>query len=314
MDWIEITVATTTAGAEAVSEILCGAGCGGTAVQDPHDAVRLSRRRGDWDFIDESLLAADGGEVAVTGYLPADAEAAGRLAGIGAALSSLRPIPPGFDPGSCRMRTKTVGDEDWAANSREYFRPFPVGEKLYVTPVWMEEPPPAGRLPVRIDPGMAFGTGTHETTAMCLELLETAVGPGDRVADVGCGTGILGIAAFALGADRALAVDRDPVCVTAANENKARNPRAGRLEIRRGDLLAGVEETFDVVAANIIAGVIAGFAPDAFARLRPGGALVASGILREQAAEVADALAAAGFVVETVREKGEWAAMLARRP
>jgi ribosomal protein L11 methyltransferase len=311
---MEISVATTTAGAEAVSEILCGAGCAGTVVKDPYDVVRLRRRREDWDFIDEDLAAGDGGEVTVTGYLPANAEASGRMAWIRAALSSLRPMEPGFDPGSCRVRTKTVSDEDWALNWRKYYHPFPVGEKLYVSPVWIEEPPPAGRLPIRINPGMAFGTGTHETTAMCLELLELVVNPGDRVADVGCGSGILGIAALCLGAERVLAIDRDPVCVTAAVENKGYHPRAGRMEVRLGDLLADVDETFDVIAANIIAGVIIGFAPDAFARLRPGGALVASGILLEQAVGVTDALTALGFAVENGPEKGGMGGDAARKP
>ncbi|MGI5878389.1 MAG: 50S ribosomal protein L11 methyltransferase [Christensenellales bacterium] len=313
MDWIEVTVSTTTAGAEAVSEALHRAGCAGTLIMDRHDVERLKRNPGDWDYIDGSLLEGDDA-VRVTGYLPECAASRDALEGVRAALRGILALAPQFDAGSCALTIRTARDEDWAVDWRKHYRPFPVGERLFIMPGWVRDRAPGGRAAVRIDPGMAFGTGTHETTFMCLELLESAVIPGASVADVGCGTGILGIAALALGAGEVLAVDRDPVCISAANANRLLNPGAERLSVRQGNLLEGVDAAFDVITANIIADVVVAFAPDAYRHLRPGGALIASGILREQADGVAEAFAAAGFVDVIRRERGEWTALLVRRP
>ncbi|NLG36855.1 MAG: 50S ribosomal protein L11 methyltransferase [Clostridiales bacterium] len=312
MDWIEVGVLTTTAGAEAVSEALHRAGCAGTLIEDRYDVEQLKRNPGDWDYIDGSLLVVDG-EVRVTGYLPEGAASRDALEGVRAALRGILALAPRFDAGSCALSIRTVRDEDWAVDWRRHYHPFPVGERLFIVPEWVRDPAPGGRAAVRINPGMAFGTGTHETTFMCLELLENAVTPGASVADVGCGTGILGIAALALGAGEALAVDRDPVCISAANASRLLNPGADRLSVRQGNLLDGVDAVFDVITTNIIANVVVAFAADAHRHLRPGGTLIASGILRGQADGVAESLTAAGFSIASRREMGEWAALLGRR-
>lgn len=169
-------------------------------------------------------------------------------------------------------------------------------------------------MPIIMDPGMAFGTGTHETTFMCMELLEQYVQPGDEIYDIGCGTGILAIAALKLGASHAVAVDRDPVCISAVHNNMALNGvDASMLDAKLGNLLDGQMQPRRLIVANIIADVIISMASDAWTRLMEGGILIASGIIRQKEEEVRDALVKAGFTVEAVRHKGEWVAMAARK-
>ena len=215
--------------------------------------------------------------------------------------------------GPLALATDDVRDEDWENNWKQYYKPFPVGERLLVRPVW--EPSEGGdRLELVMEPGMAFGTGTHETTFLCLELLQGVVGSGDLVWDIGCGTGILGVAAVLLGAGQVVAVDRDPVAVSAARINGDLNQTGERLDVRQGDLLKGLVGTPRVIVANIIAEVVAGMAADAYASLTPGGAFLCSGIILAREELVRDALESAGFTVTDVRHMGEWVAMLACKP
>ncbi len=313
MDWKEVTVTTTTEGADIVSAILIEAGATGTAIADRAEVEAQQRAPGDWDYIDENILSSMDEFARVTAWYPMDGRLPDTLAFLRQRLGDLPGLALDIPLGPLTLATDDVRDEDWENNWKQYYKPFPVGERLLVRPVW--EPSEGGeRLELVMEPGMAFGTGTHETTFLCLELLQGVVNPGDLVWDIGCGTGILGVAAVLLGAGQVVAVDRDPVAVSAARINGDLNQTGERLDVRQGDLLKGLVGTPRVIVANIIAEVVAGMAADAYAAIDPSGAFLCSGIILAREELVRDALESAGFAVTDVRHMGEWVAMLARKP
>ncbi|MDL2319204.1 50S ribosomal protein L11 methyltransferase [Eubacteriales bacterium OttesenSCG-928-A19] len=312
MEWIEVTVRTNTAGADMVSEQLMRAGAHGTAIEDRYDAEMDLQGPAKWDILDASIVEAMDEDVLVRGYLPSDATAAERVASLRSTLSALTPDRIGFDAGSLRVELANVREQDWAENWKQYYKPFRAGTRLVVKPVWEAYEASPGDLVLEIDPGMAFGNGTHETTAMCLRLLETLVKPGDAVLDVGTGSGILAMAASALGAGEIVAIDLDPVAVRVARENIARNGMGECIDARVGDLLAGVSVQASLVVANIIADAIILLAQAARKHLLPGGAFLSSGIIRDREADVVRALEAAGLTIEHIEREGEWIAIVAR--
>jgi ribosomal protein L11 methyltransferase len=310
MDWKEVTITTTTAGADIVSEILLEAGATGTAIEDRAEVEAQQRLPGDWDYIDENILASMSEEVRVMAWYPMDGRLPDTLAFIRQRLLDVSHIDLGFDAGNLGFSTGDVRDEDWENNWKQYYKPFTVGERLLVKPVW-ENTDAQGRVVVEMEPGMAFGTGTHETTFMVMEQIEKAVKPGMLVWDIGCGTGILAVAAVLLGAERAIAVDRDPVAVSAANINSELNHTEGKVDVRLGDLMKGLEGHPDMIVANIIAEVIILMAQDAFDNLKPGGLFICSGIILAREDSVLAALAAAGFEIVESKHMGEWVAITA---
>ena len=209
------------------------------------------------------------------------------------------------------VSTRVVDEEDWAESWKEHFHVERFGERIVVVPSWRRYEPRPRDVVITLDPGMAFGTGQHETTRMCLEALERAVRPGTRVLDVGCGSGILSIAAAKLGAREVLAVDVDANCVRITDENARANGVEGIVRVREGSAgdawpFATPSEGFDVVVANIIARVIIELAPALVSALAPAGQLIASGIIGEREAETVTALGAAGARIDVVRAMGEW--------
>lgn len=312
MDWREVTVRTTTLGADVVSDILLQAGAAGTAIEDRTEIELQASLPRDWDMLDESILANMDEDVLVHAWLPEDNRIADTLVFIRQMLKTAAGQAGGVDMGLLTLSTEGVRDEDWENNWRQYYKPFTVGESLLVCPEW-EHADSRGRTLLRMEPGMAFGTGTHETTFMCLELAEKYVKPGDLVYDIGCGTGILGVAALLLGARQVLAVDRDPVAVDAVRINAGLNGVADRVDARQGDLLKGIDAPADLMFANIIAEVVIAMAGDAYAHIKPGGTLICSGIIHAKRAEAEQALRDAGFTLSAVREKGEWVAIAAQR-
>ena len=309
-----MTVRTTTEGAEAVSALFMDMGIAGAMIEDKADIEINQRPSGFWDILDESLKSAMEDDVKVTVYIPADERAGDTVAEARRRLQELGAMETGLDLGKLTLELGEQDDEDWAESWKASYKPFRLGRRFVIKPTWEAfDPEPDDKI-IQIDPGMAFGSGTHETTGMCTELIERYVRPGQRVCDVGTGTGILAIAAALMGARPVLASDIDPMAVRVARENVALNGLGGVVEVRQGDLLAAVDAPCDVLIANIIADVIVMMAPDALTRVVPGGLFICSGIATGRRAEVVEALTRAGFADIDGLTRGEWVALTARRP
>ena len=314
MDWIEIIIHTTTAGAELVSDRLMEAGADGTMVEDRADVPDPNKPSGYWELIDPELVNTMPEDVLVHAWFTPDAALSERLSGLRQQLGELPALMEGIDLGSLQLDSQQVRDEDWSEVWKQFYKPFRAGKTLVVKPTWETYAPLPGDRIIEIDPGMAFGSGMHETTSMCLELLEETVTPGTSVIDVGTGSGILAIGAALLGAREVLAIDIDPTAVKVARENIAHNGLAGTVTAVEGNLLEASDALCDICVANIIADVICFFAEPLKAHIRPEGQFICSGIIREREADVTAALTAAGYTILKVCRKGEWVAMLSRRP
>lgn len=309
MKWLEISVETEAAAVETVSAILREYGDGGVAIEQ-HVVP---------DGEDGSYHYDSARPLTVTTYVPATADGKQRCRALAAALGHLTVFnlaqigPP---------RTREVAEEDWATAWKEFYHPMRFGRRLVVKPSWRVFQADPNDLVIELDPGMAFGTGLHQTTAMCLALLEDYVRPGATVLDQGTGSGILAIAAARLGARRVIAVDSSEVAVAAARENVARNGLSYAIQVRhdtlpsRGEGQQGVSSAlpaaYDLIVANIIANVIIALAAPFAAVLRPGGVLLASGIIRDREDDVRAALGAAGLAVERREARDEWITLVAR--
>ena len=313
MNWLEYTVLTTTEASDMISNMLIEAGSKGVMIEDKNDVALNQRPEGQWDIIDEEIARRIGDDVKITGYYPVDERIADTVSHIETELRRLRAMEFDFPVGKLTGSTHSIDEEDWAEVWKKSYKPFRLGRHIVIKPGWEKFDPEAGDRIIEIDPGMAFGTGTHETTGMCVELIEEYVKPGMKVIDIGTGTGILAIAAAHMGAKEVLATDLDPMAVKVAAENVAKNGFSGVIATRCGDLLEAVDETGDIVIANIIADVIKMLAAPVRAHIAPGGRFICSGIARERQDEVIEALNAAGYRNLDVREKGEWCAIEAER-
>lgn len=290
MRWVEMTVAATASSADAVTGIMIDEGCGGTAVHG------------------SSASVSD--EVSVIGYLPVDDRLEARLSRISERIRRLPEL--GLDLVSDELVLKWVEDSDWADGWKQFFKPLHVG-KIVVKPSWEDYQAQPGELIVQIDPGMAFGTGNHDTTQLCLEALQELIRGGETVLDVGTGSGILAIAAAKLGAGRVVGLDIDSVAVEVAINNVADEGLNDILTIKRADSPEVFDGTADVVVANIIASVIIGMARELREKTRVGGVLVVSGIILERAQEVIERLEQVGMRLMSTMQRGEWAAILFTR-
>lgn len=303
--WLELAVEADLEAVEAVSEILGRVASGGTSVEPA------------FDLADEGLGArVDPTRPAVVrGYVPAADTAAADAAAmqVADALGHLQ----AFDlRGIGDLRTRIVQEADWAEAWKSFFPVLRVGRRLVIRPTWRDHRPAPDDVVLALDPGMAFGTGLHPTTRLCLAALEPLADDGRldgaRVLDVGCGSGVLAIAAIRLGASDALGVDTDPIAVEATAGNAGRNGLDRRLVARQGSLPTG-NGPFDVVLANLVAGVLVPLAPLLRDELRPDGTLLASGIFADREPEVTDAFVAEGLVVGARMSEGDWVALEVRR-
>ena len=313
MDWIELTVHTTTQGAEVVSEALMLSGATGTMVEDRADIPDPDKPNGYWEIIDPKLIDSLPEDVQVHAWFEPDATFQERLQALRSQLDMNRRLAPEVDLGTLQIDTVNVKDEDWSEVWKQFYKPFRAGRSLVVKPTWEPYDAKPGDRVIEIDPGMAFGSGTHETTGMCLELLEEAVHGGERVIDVGTGSGILAIGAALLGAKDVLAIDIDPTAVKVAQENVAHNHLEQTVTTLEGNLLEKVDAQCEVCVANIIADVICMFAAPLNEHIVPGGLFICSGIIKEREQDVTDALLAAHYTILEIRRKGEWVAMISRR-
>jgi ribosomal protein L11 methyltransferase len=284
MRWVKMAVRTNPAALEAVSAAMEALGTGGTLFEPGPTAI---------------------------GYLPADDRFEPAWEALRIALSEMP--ASGLDPEPGDITLTFVEDEDWATAWKAHYRPIAVTDRLSIVPTWEEYAPRPDERVIRLDPGMAFGTGGHATTRLCLRSLDALLQGGEVVADIGTGSGVLAIGAVLLGAARVDAVDTDPVAVTAARENVEVNGMTDTITLHTGDRLAGLPGPYDVVVANILPNVVSILAGSAYRSLKEGGAYLVSGLTLPYEEDVVAALTDAGFTVERRLEEERWLAITARR-
>jgi len=309
LKYIELQIITTTEASDAVSEILYSEGASGVLIEDPNDFNALNKDEKGWDYVEDELIELMGKDARVKGYFLFGEFNDIVLESIADRVEKLEAF--GLNKGKGTVSAREVSDEDWANAWKKYYKPAKVGERVVIKPTWEEYKAKADEVVIELDPGMAFGTGTHETTIMCVKLLEKYVKGGSTVFDVGCGSGILGITAARLGAEKVVCVDIDEVSCRVSRENAEMNKVAERVDVRCGNLLDVVPGKADVIIANIIADIIISFSEDAMSFLSRGGIFISSGIIRDRRDEVLRKLRAEGFNILEVMEMGEWCAIAA---
>ncbi len=318
MNWFEVTITTETPAVDVLCALLTDLGVKGFSIADKESFQEfLDDKDGKWDYIDDDLMGLATCDTTVTFYLPDDAQGAEQLAGVQSLLAQLKNGENAAFFGGLALSSGNVNEEDWANNWKQYFKPLPIGEKLMIKPSWEEIPEGNERIILEIDPASSFGTGQHHTTRLCLELTETILHEGDRVLDLGCGSGILSIGALLLGAKDAVAVDIVDNSVRTAVENAGKNGiGAERYTAYCGDICSDaalcekIGGGYDVICANIVADVLIAMSGLFGSFLRKDGYLIVSGIIIERADEVLDVLEQAGFKRLAVKEKEGWAAAL----
>ena len=317
MHWLELQIDTTHAGLDPVTALLSSLGIDNVVINDEEEFQEfLEETRPHWDYVDEALEQSMRGRSQVTFYLLAGDTGFAKLGEVRIALQALKESRD--DCGTLLLTLKDIENADWENSWKQYYKPLEIGERLLVIPQW-EPVDPQGRVPLILDPGLTFGTGSHATTRLCLTALEKHVRGGERVLDLGCGSGILSIAAVRLGAASALAVDIDEQCLTVARDNAALNGIGpDTYTVRVGDLLtdedfrASLGSGYDILLANIVADVIIPLAPLVHTLVRPGGLFLCSGIIDTRAEEVAGKLQAAGLTILERQDADGWCAFTCR--
>jgi ribosomal protein L11 methyltransferase len=309
--WTELSVLTTTEAVEAVSNIFHEAGASGVVIEESSE---LSKNRenqyGEIYELNPDDYPAQG--VIVKAYLPASSFLAETIEEIKLAIANLKNFD--INVGENILTTCEVHEEDWATAWKQYYHPIKVSERFTIVPTWEDyQPKNSDEIIIELDPGMAFGTGTHPTTVMCLQALEKTVKAGDVVIDVGTGSGVLSIASALLGANKVHALDLDPVAVKSAQENVQLNHVEKIVEVEQGNLLEKVQTEADVVVANILAEVIMTFTDDAYSIIKPGGFFITSGIIGAKKEVVKSALEKSGFIIEEVLMLEDWVSIIAKK-
>ena len=310
MDWLELKIDTAPAGIDPVTEMLTEHGVTGVIIDDQRDFQDfMAHNQAYWDYVDENLVKEKENLCRVTFYVENSPAGYGTIAAIRMDMHAMKQKHPEYAP--LLLTMANVKDEDWENNWKQFYKPMEIGERLLVIPAW-EKAEAKGRVTLTLNPGLTFGTGSHATTRLCLTALESRIHGGEKVLDLGCGSGILSIAALRLGAASAFACDIDEKCVDVAYENAALNGIGKKqLTVRQGDatkegaLRDAIGTGYDVVVANIVADVIISLAPQVRHFLKEDGWFLTSGIIDDRADEVAAALTAAGWnIVESCTSEG----------
>lgn len=311
MKWSEICIHTTQEAVEPICNILHEAGSSGVVIEDPLDLTK------DWannygevyklspdDYPEEGVL--------VKAYLPVNSFLGETVDQIKEAINNL--LLYDIDLGYNTITISEINEEEWATAWKKYYKPVKISEKVTIIPTWEEyDPVESDEVIIELDPGMAFGTGTHPTTVLCIQALERMMKQGDNVLDVGTGSGILSIAAALLGADKVLAVDLDEVAVKSAKLNIKLNKVQDLVTVKQNNLVDNIEEPVDIMLANLLAEIVVRLADGAKALVKPNGYLIASGIIKGKKHEVIDSLQAHGFIIIETLEMEDWIALVAQR-
>lgn len=311
MNWYQMKCRTTTQGIDIVSGYLLSHGITGVMIEDAADFTEFLEDTSvswDWDYIDDELMKMKECDTAVIFYLPEEMGGMEQLKSIKAGFDQLRAENPAVDLGALTLESDTLEEEDWETSWKKYYHPVRVGKRILICPCWeadtVEKRP--DDVQVLLDPGMAFGSGTHETTRLCMQFLEQTLTPNDTLLDVGCGSGILAITGMLLGAKDAVGVDIDELAVKIAKENAALNGMEEQISFVCGDLTEKLSGTYDVICANIVADVLvrlaAGIVPFMHQKTR----LVVSGIIADRKDEVFAALEAHGLRKIDEAEEKDW--------
>lgn len=312
LKWAEVSIQTTHEATDVVAEIYHDIGAQGVVIEDP-ELLNSYIDSGMWDFSDiERAEQTD--IVTIKAYLPADEDLDERLRSFELRIREFQEREgDDMEKGSCRITWKPVQDEDWADNWKQYFHPEKVGGMIVIKPTWEDYTASPDDIVVELDPGSAFGTGTHPTTAMCIRELEKLVRGGMRVFDVGTGSGVLAITAAKLGAGEVVAMDYDKTSVGIAAENIAQNGVASLVKTGVSDKLHSFEGKADLIVANIIADIVIDLLAEVDEHLARGGHLLASGIISERLADVTEACQMHHLTVDKVTEEKGWVAMTISR-
>lgn len=312
MKWSELSIHTTNEAVDAISNILHEAGASGVVIEDSEELVREREDRfGEIYSLNPDDFPVDG--VRVKAYLAETSFLLETVEEIKLAVNNLQNF--NIDIGHNIVSVQEVDEEDWATAWKKYYHPVKISNRFTIVPTWEDyERVSTDELIIELDPGMAFGTGTHPTTVMCLQALEKTVQPNLKVIDVGTGSGVLSIGAAKLGATSIHALDLDEVAVASAKENIALNHVEHLIEVTHGNLLDNVNEQADIVIANILAEIIMTFTDEAFSIVKEKGLFITSGIISAKKEDVKKALQKSGFEIEEVMMMEDWVTIISRKP
>ncbi|MGR3765088.1 50S ribosomal protein L11 methyltransferase [Rossellomorea sp. NS-SX7] len=312
MKWSEISILTTNEAIEPVSHILHESGASGVVIEDPFDLIKEREDMfGEIYQLNPEDYPSEG--VLVKAYLPVNSFLGETVEEIKQGITNL--VTYDIDIGQNKVEISEVNEEEWATAWKKYYHPVKISDKFTIVPTWEDySPVHSDELIIELDPGMAFGTGTHPTTVMCIQALERIVKPEDSVIDVGTGSGVLSIAAALLSASEVKAYDLDEVAVRSARLNVKLNKVQNSVKVDQNNLLNGITGQSDVIVANILAEIILRFTEDAYELVKPGGYFITSGIIQPKKQQVKDSLEAAGFLIEEVMVMEDWVAIIAKKP
>ena len=310
-NWIEVTIKTTTEAVEPITNILYEQGAGGAVIEDPKDFLFQKKNELDWDYVEEEVFKKnEEDDVLIKTYVSEEKNVMEFVEIIKQKVLGLKDF--GIDIGEGSVSLDQVNEADWANAWKAYYKQTKVGQRVVVKPTWEDYDMQDGDLIIELDPGMAFGTGTHETTSMCIRELEKYVNKDSKVFDIGCGSGILAIAAAKLGAKEVVAVDLDEVAVKVAKENVLENKVEKSVSVMHGNLTDVIKDKANVIVANIIADIIKILAKDVQNFMKEDAIFISSGIILDKVEEVKESLIENGFEIVEVQKLGEWSAIVSK--
>lgn len=322
MEWIEATIYTTSEGIEPLTGRLYQLGITGVSIEDETDFNDfLENNKNLWDYVDDSLAEKMRGETKVIFYIPDSSDGIETLSSVKQSVSELKNLDTDNLYGRLEMDTGSLSEEDWANNWKQYFHTLEIGERIIVQPEWEDYNADDNKIVFKINPGMSFGTGSHHTTKMCIEVLDKVVTKNSDILDLGCGSGILSLISILLGAKNAYAVDIDPLAVEIAYQNaELNNITKDSFYAKAGNVLDDsiltqeiLSNTYDVVVANIVADVIIPLTPLAYKAVKDNGIFITSGIIEDRIDDVTEALLNTGFEITEIKRSADWAAFVCKK-